>query len=94
LEEKNNLTTLPGTKTEVENIGNLLAARGTHCFKPRVMHIATHGYFHRNTTGMQNPLLQSGLLLTGAAQTLEGNKDEMMEDGILTAYEAMNLNFG
>jgi CHAT domain-containing protein len=108
LEEKNNLTALPGTQTDVENIGNLMTAKSWQpevltgdkaleetlkdCFKPRVMHIATHGYFHGDTTGTQNPLLQSGLMLTGAAQTLEGNKDEMMEDGILTAYEAMNLN--
>ncbi len=62
------------------------------CFKPRVLHIATHGYFQPDATSTQNPLLRSGLMLTGAAQTLAGNKDNKTEDGILTAYEAMNLN--
>jgi CHAT domain-containing protein len=104
----NNLSELPGTKTEVENISNLMIAKGWQpevligdkaleetlkdCFKPRVLHIATHGYFQPDATSTQNPLLRSGLMLAGAAQTLDGNKDDKTEDGILTAYEAMNLN--
>jgi CHAT domain-containing protein len=108
LEEKGSLEELPGTKKEVENISNMMLVKSWQpevltgdkaleetikdCFKPRVMHIATHGYFLGDTTGTQNPLLQSGLMLTGAGQTLVGNKDENLEDGILTAYEAMNLN--
>jgi CHAT domain-containing protein len=108
LEEKGSLEELPGTKKEVETIGDLMLAKSWQpevltgdqaleetikdCFKPRVMHIATHGYFLGDTTGTQNSLLQSGLMLTGAAHAMQGNTDEKLEDGILTAYEAMNLN--
>ncbi|MBS1557244.1 MAG: CHAT domain-containing protein [Bacteroidetes bacterium] len=104
----NDLSELPGTKTEVENIASLMLAKGWEpqvltgdkaleetlkdCFKPRVLHIATHGYFQADASQTKNPLLRSGLMLTGAAQTLAGNKDDTTEDGILTAYEAMNLN--
>lgn len=38
-----------------------------------------------------NPLLHSGLLLTGANRSF-AEKAHRAEDGILTAYEAMNLN--
>ncbi|MGB3851052.1 MAG: CHAT domain-containing tetratricopeptide repeat protein [Tunicatimonas sp.] len=78
---------------------------------PRLLHIATHGYFlsnllhgeHTTAFGLHlpnataNPLLRSGLLLAGAANTLQqpgwpplGSGQH--EDGILTAYEAKNLN--
>jgi CHAT domain-containing protein/TPR repeat protein len=70
---------------------------------PRILHIATHGFFNANVEEGKNanPLLRSGLLLAGAAQTLNGKEPitieslsakEQTEDGILTAYEVMNLN--
>jgi len=108
LERGASLSELPGTKVEVESIANLMEKKGWQpevlmgeraleetlkdCFKPRVLHIATHGYFQSDTVGALNPLLRSGLMLTGAAETLSGKKDDKTEDGILTAYEAMNLN--
>jgi CHAT domain-containing protein len=73
---------------------------------PRILHIATHGFF-LNTTGdagsrgitgvtaaklKENPLLRSGLLLAGAGKTISGQAAPNTEDGILTAYEAMNLD--
>ncbi len=73
---------------------------------PTVFHIATHGFFApdaKNTdTGadlleaevLQNPLLKSGLLLRGAGDIF--NEEALSfnsRSGILTAYEAMNLNF-
>lgn len=69
---------------------------------PRVFHIATHGFFKEDdgkgrgdATGRatQNPLLRSGLLLTGAGDILNRTDYNFnINDGILTAYEAMNLN--
>jgi CHAT domain-containing protein len=99
---------LPGTKVEVEGIGKILSAKGWEvqsylgdkaleenlkdCFKPRILHLATHGYFEPDSARYQNPLLRSGILLTGANNSFLGEKDDNVEDGILTAYEAMNLN--
>ncbi len=69
---------------------------------PRTLHIATHGFFLENDHNdeskdeyVQNPLLRSGLILAGANSFIsEGqisNEAPHTEDGILTAYEAMNL---
>jgi CHAT domain-containing protein len=71
------------------------------------MHIATHGYFLKDTEGSgdafgisaenasNNPLLRSGLMLANASKTVSGMAETNLEsndNGILTAYEAMNLN--
>jgi len=79
------------TETVVKEINN-----------PKILHIATHGFFvtdMRKTdmsmadekTLMENPLLRSGLLLAGAENTYAKRQNDAAEDGILTAYEAMNL---
>lgn len=87
-------------KTATE--ANLKTVKG-----PALMHIATHGYFLKDVDhggaafGIQlesagdNPLLRSGLMLAGAATTAGGKRAPSLEsndNGILTAYEAMNLN--
>jgi CHAT domain-containing protein/Tfp pilus assembly protein PilF len=71
---------------------------------PRILHIATHGFFLEDpathaipaaaqtraisvSAHVENPLLRSGLALSGANVT-KGASDE----GILTALEASNLN--
>jgi CHAT domain-containing protein/tetratricopeptide (TPR) repeat protein len=74
---------------------------------PTLVHIATHGYFLKDIESSgaafgihlenanDNPLLRSGLLLTGASGTVSGKRVpdlESNDNGILTAYEAMNLN--
>lgn len=73
---------------------------------PRIFHIATHGFFSPKqelnssdeltvsvSEASQNPLLRTGLLLTGAGDLLnETSFNYNKESGILTAYEAMNLN--
>lgn len=99
---------LPGTKKEIENISATLLTSGwkvkamlgenaleeniKNLQKPRVLHLATHGFFQPDSGKENNAMLYSGLLLSGANKTLAGESDENVEDGILTAYEAMNLN--
>jgi CHAT domain-containing protein len=69
---------------------------GTHATKaalqhvdaPRMLHIASHGFFLRDEhNDVQNPLLRSGLALAGANLTRDSH-----EDGILTALESSGLN--
>ena len=71
---------------------------------PRIFHIATHGFYSPTETTPDdltesearqndNPLLKTGLLLKGAGDILDkSSKNYNLESGILTAYEAMNLN--
>ena len=71
---------------------------------PRIFHIATHGFYNVTdsktedlgdyaTKESTNPLLKTGLLLSGAGDLLdETNYNFNLRNGILTAYEAMNLN--
>jgi CHAT domain-containing protein/tetratricopeptide (TPR) repeat protein len=68
---------------------------------PTILHVATHGYFleddekNRETSGyVFNPLLKSGLIFAGAENFIRSGTavDTVGNDGILTAYEAMNLN--
>jgi CHAT domain-containing protein len=75
---------------------------------PALMHIATHGFFLKDAevkegaavgvsleNALENPLLRSGLLLSGAAATVAGTAGANLssnDNGVLTAYEAMNLN--
>jgi CHAT domain-containing protein len=113
---------LPATKIEVENISLTLKSKGwqvnsfladnaseTNIKKqesPRILHIATHGYFfpdipidkdNTRFLGMdrqqvvQDPMLRSGLLFTGANRTLKGEESKG-ENGLLSAAEASLLD--
>jgi CHAT domain-containing protein len=63
-----------------------------HVQAPRMLHIATHGFFVQDTRRrIGNPLLRSGLALSGANHRT-GADNHAREDGILTALEAANLN--
>ena len=72
---------------------------------PRILHIASHGFFLENTDELEsdskkrgsaggkeetkNPLLRSGIALAGANERKGG---DAKDDGILTALEASGLN--
>jgi CHAT domain-containing protein/Flp pilus assembly protein TadD len=88
---------------KVATEANIKAVKG-----PALIHIATHGYFLADAdisggTAMginaenakDNPLLRSGLILAGVADPSKGEQTtdlQSNDNGILTAYEAMNLN--
>ncbi len=75
---------------------------------PALLHIATHGYFLKDVdesggsvfgvnaeNAANNPLLRSGIILSGGGKTLAGAALADMssnDNGILLAYEAMSLN--
>jgi len=117
------ISSLPGTKTEVDGVARLLKASGYQINQfmekqateanvkaikgPALVHIATHGYFQQDVEGSggsvfgvnaenasNNPLLRSGLILAGAGHAISGGGTDISsnDNGVLTAYEAMNLN--
>ncbi len=95
---------LPGTEEEINEINKLMEKSVAQCdvllkddaneeaVKARLnrglVHIATHGFFMEDENApSEDPMLSSGLLLAGVSNTQGADK----EDGILTAYEIMNL---
>ena len=61
---------------------------------PGILHIATHGFFcEKESEAIENPLLKSGLVLSGANSILENPDSNLRnEDGILTALEVSGMN--
>jgi len=67
---------------------------------PRILHLATHGYFFPTPEGKaklgfqraSHPLIRSGLILAGANQVWKEKQQPKGEDGILTAYEIAELD--
>ena len=66
---------------------------------PRVLHLATHGYFCEDldlteNKMLENPLLRSGLVFAGANRLIDKTEENVAqtEDGILTAFETSGLN--
>jgi CHAT domain-containing protein len=89
---------LPGTATEASLLAKKLprfkvytdAEATESAIKsiqgPRVLHVATHGFFLPNL-GAENPLLSTGLVFAGADQLSSGK-----DDGVLTGLEAAGLD--
>ncbi|MCK5126265.1 MAG: CHAT domain-containing protein [candidate division Zixibacteria bacterium] len=68
---------------------------------PYILHISTHGYFcetdpETEALDIVNPLLRSGLIMSGANRIIKESKNgtgyDFNEDGILTALEVSQLN--
>jgi len=60
---------------------------------PRVLHLATHGFYLGQKSGIvDRPMALSGLALAGANQGLKGKTGPNGEDGILYAMEVQSLN--
>jgi CHAT domain-containing protein/tetratricopeptide (TPR) repeat protein len=115
------LDPLPGTQVEVETVSSLLEKQHWEVQSftrqralkeavmevkgPRVLHLATHGFFEPDqraksqrlesdpSSGLEDPMLRSGLFFAGANRQLAGHAAPGdLDDGILTAYEATQLN--
>ncbi|MEL7001433.1 MAG: CHAT domain-containing tetratricopeptide repeat protein [Bacteroidota bacterium] len=99
-------TDLEGTGIEVHRIREQLSSGNWHIkshtgveaneavlkkiSSPQVLHVATHGFFQNEETDntLIKVLLNSGIALTGA----NDNEGYQGENGILTAFEALNLS--
>jgi CHAT domain-containing protein len=119
------LEELTGTQQEVEDVSTMLKSHGWQVLtyigkealeervkgvrRPRVLHLATHGFFEadqvrqlgeRGVWGgetrasvLEDPMLRSGVYLAGANRVLTGGAPASdLDDGVLTAYEASQLN--
>ena len=101
------LSPLPETMVEVQEIGKMLGveplmgeqaheAALKQVNRPRILHIATHGFFLQSSDSEVSilgrdldSLLRSGLALAGIK---DAETENDLEDGIFTALEAMGLN--
>ena len=92
---------LPGTKAEAEAIKETLKKNTVSEYQeskatestlmkvkePKILHIATHGFFINDTT-IPNPMLKSGIALAGAnASVIKGKSD-----GVVTALKLSGLD--
>jgi tetratricopeptide (TPR) repeat protein len=74
-----------GKNASTAALRSLLAGTAT----PRVLHLATHGFFLPNSSELDLPLLKTGVALAGANAGVDSKTGD---DGILYAIEAQGLN--
>ncbi len=115
------LSALPATKEELQALQELLQQHGwtttvytgqqaleenvKALHSPRVLHLATHGFFHapaipadtkaangQSPPVVSDPMLDSGVYLAGANQLAGKSEDTGLDDGVLTAFEASTLD--
>ncbi|MBY0426392.1 MAG: CHAT domain-containing protein, partial [Cytophagales bacterium] len=101
--EVNSVKTLfeaAGAPTEVLYKKEVLEDTIKSLKSPRIFHIATHGYFRETTETndedpASNPLLNSGLMLAGSGDIIDNKENGYVNQkpGVLTAQEALDLNF-
>lgn len=87
-------------KSHVKENANELKIRSA--YNPTVLHIDSHAFFNdqlsfiSNHTPIDNPLFEAGIYLAGASETfsryMKGIQTIPENDGILTAYEVLNLD--
>ncbi|WP_462254166.1 CHAT domain-containing protein [Ekhidna sp.] len=87
-------------KSHLKDNANELKIRSA--YNPTVLHIDSHAFFNdqsnfiANHSPIDNPLFRSGIYLAGASETfaryMRGIRTIPENDGILTTYEAMNLD--
>ncbi|WP_421764417.1 CHAT domain-containing protein [Ekhidna sp.] len=105
IDELNDLLDRKGWNTDKYTENDASESTIKQVTNPRVFHVATHGFFkeapkasnldqeYNETAAYDNPLLKTGLLLAGAGDILNQTQfNYNVDNGILTAYEAMNLN--
>lgn len=99
--EVKKIANLLGEKSVVYTEGQASERMAKSVRNAEVLHIATHGYFledeevtEKKAAYFSNPLLNAGLIFAGAENFLRTGSpiNEAGDDGILTAYEAMNLS--
>ncbi len=115
------ISALPGTRDEIESISSEMISKkwkidvlfGSEATEenikkvqnPKILHIATHGYFEKDIEpgdnsilgveserAVENPLLRSMLFFAGVENLRNDPNLTTTNDGKLTAYEAMDLN--
>jgi CHAT domain-containing protein len=64
---------------------------------PTILHLASHGFFSSevvtlNAEAKKEFLFHSGIVLTGANRSLANGSTSFQNDGIVTAFEVMNID--
>lgn len=86
-----------GWKTHLFTKGAATGLNLKSVASPAILHLASHGFFSSdvvtlNTTAKKEFLFHSGIVLSGANQSLSNGTTSFENDGIVTAFEVMNLD--